>query len=40
MTIPPAWLLSLYGIGLIAVFGAWKITLAPRLARRDVPTTT
>jgi hypothetical protein len=40
MTLLPAWTLALYGIGFIAAFGAWKITVAPRLARRRVPATT
>lgn len=34
MTLPPAELLSLAGIGAIAVFAAWKASVEPRLARR------
>ena len=38
--IPDAWQLATYGIGFIALFAAWKWTLAPRLSKRaHVPTT-
>lgn len=31
--IPPAWQLATFGILFVALFGVWKATLAPRLAR-------
>jgi len=34
MNVPDASVLALYGIGFTLAFGAWKMTVAPRLARR------
>lgn len=34
MPLPPAELLSLCGMATVALFAAWKLQLAPRLARR------
>lgn len=33
IAIPPAWVLSLTGIGLTLAFGAWKLAIVPRLGK-------
>lgn len=38
--IPAAWQLATYGIGFVALFAAWKLTVSPRLAKRAFASST
>lgn len=35
MTLPSGEAMALAGIGFVALFGLWKVQVAPRLARRE-----
>lgn len=37
MSLPPVEIFAFAGIGFVALFGVWKMGLAPRLQRTRVP---